>query len=141
MNERTQNEVIRLFYTRTSQRRIAKLVGISRKSVAKIVEAHQNQRAGISEPAKSKRLSLLDSFDEKLTELIERYPDITAVRLHEELRLSGFTGGYTIVKERLRQLRPKSLKPFVERFETGPGLQAQMDYSMYRIDFTAEGAP
>ena len=139
MNERTQNEVIRLFYSRTSQRRIAKLVGISRKSVAKIVEAHQNHRAGISEPAKTKRPSLLDSFEETTTELIERYPDITAVRLHEELRLSGFTGGYTIVKERLRQLRPKPLKPFVERFETGPGLQAQMDYSMYRIDFTAEG--
>jgi transposase len=139
MKERTRNEVIRLFYSRTSQRQIAKLVGISRKSVGKIIDVHQNQRAGISGSERSQRSSLLDSFEERITELVERYPDITAVRLHEELCHSGFTGGYTIVKDRLRQVRPKPLKPFVERFETAPGLQAQMDYSMYRIDFTADG--
>ena len=120
MNERSRNEVIRLFYSRTSQRQIAKLVGISRKSVGKIIDAHQNQRAGISGSERSQRSSLLDSFEERITELVERYPDITAVRLHEELCHSGFTGGYTIVKDRLRQVRPKPLKPFVERFETAP---------------------
>jgi transposase len=138
MKESLRNEVIRLHYGGARQRRIARILGISRRSVQRVIQRHEDDRAGVVHLRRG-RPSLLDPYKDKIAALVERYPDITAVRLYEELSREGFRGSYTIVKERLRVVRPNSLQPPVERFETGPGVQGQMDYSTYSMDFTAEG--
>jgi transposase len=139
MNHSTRNEIIRLWYGGASHRRIAKTLGINRKTVARVIEKHDEARSGADTVISSRRPSLLDPFQENITHLVERYPDITAVRLHEELGRLGFHGGYTIVKEKLRAVRPQPNREPVVRVETGPGVQSQMDYSSYEIDFTADG--
>jgi transposase len=143
MKEGLQNQMVQLYRGGSSIRGIARQLGISRHQVTRVLTAHrvdrdEGSRGELPRP-KQKRASRLDEYEEPLGQLLERYPDITAVRAHEELSQRGFAGGYGIVKRRLRQLRGARKREWVQRFETGPGVQAQMDYSTYTIDFTSEG--
>lgn len=138
MNEALRNEIVRRWREGASQRRIASVLGITRATVKCVLSKHEAERSGES-PAPIRRTSLLDAYETAIGELVGRYPEITVTRLLEELRARGFTGGYTIVRARLRKLRPRAARAPVVRFETEAGAQAQMDYSPYDIDFTEEG--
>jgi transposase len=138
MTEMTRNEIIRRWHAGSSIRRIAHELGLARNTVSRVLHRIEDQRAGAtSDPLR--RPSRLDPYQPVIEELLGRYPDLTAVRLLEELRQRGFDGGYTIVRRRLAELRPRPTLQPVIRFETSPGAQAQMDYSTYDLDFTAEG--
>jgi len=124
------------------QRRIATELGISRKRVRRMlgrVQAQREQGHSVLPAPPKKRGSQLDAFAPLIVSKLDEHPDITGVRLLEELRAAGYTGGYTIVKERLRELRPTPKASPVERFETDPGEQGQQDWSPYVIPFTADG--
>jgi len=141
VNELERLEVIRRLHGGASFRAISRAMKLDRKSVAAVIRAYERER---QEPHSAlarvqSRRSKLDAYADQITALLTRYPDITAVRLDEELRVAGFTGGHTIVKARLRKLRPQPTQAPVIRFETGPGVQAQMDYSPFDIAFTEEG--
>jgi len=141
MNEATHNEIIRRWRGGASLRKMARELGVSRRQVEQAIAVHQQSRqeggAGLS--PKKRRPSQLDAYQETIEQLLTRYPDITAVRVHEELTKLGFEGCYSSVKERLREVRPGKPSAVVQRFETAPGVQGQMDYSTYTIDFSGEG--
>jgi transposase len=137
-------EVIRRWQQRAPMRRIAVELRISRYLVKRIIMDHQNGRAqGRAHPdlpmPPESRGSILDEHIPFLNDLLARWPAITALRIHEELRGLGFTGKYTIVKDLVRRLRGKPHCEPVVRFESAKGQQAQMDYATYEIDFTDEG--
>ena len=64
---------------------------------------------------------------------LEAYPELSGVRLLEEVRAAGYTGGYTQLKEYVRQIRPVATPEPVIRFETPPGHQAQVDFARFRF--------
>jgi transposase len=139
MNEATRNEIIRRWRAGASQRAIASVLGLARGTVRRALEEVAAAREGQTTGPVTRRVSLLDEYEAVLKELLERYPDMTVVRVLQELRARGYQGGYTIVRQRVGQLRPRPTPAPVIRFETGPGVQAQMDYATYTINFTEEG--
>jgi len=46
----------------------------------------------------------------------------------------GYAGGYTAVKELLREIRPSQPAGFEVRFETPPGRQAQVDFAEFAVE-------
>jgi transposase len=141
MNEALRHEVVQRHQAGASRRAIARALGISRGAVGRVLAQVQAQRDGQATPLPQPRQrgSMLDAYEPLLQELLSKYPNLTAERALQELQARGFRGRYTIVRQRLKQLRPRPAAAPVPRFETEPGAQAQMDYGVYDLDFTREG--
>src|SRR5947207_5795674 len=77
----------------------------------------------------TKRASKLDSFKGQIAALLERHP-YTAQQLFQQLRQRGYAGGYTILKEFVRQVRPPR-KPAFLMLEFAPGECAQVDWGNF----------
>src|SRR3989304_2566663 len=129
-----------------SIRALARHFAVSRNMVRRILRKHEKLRdqghdilLADRQVRKTERASKLDSYEETLKRLLEKYPRITGQRLFEELCDAGYNGGISILRDRLRRLRPSPKKTPVIRFETGPGLQGQMDWSPYTIKFLKTG--
>jgi len=145
--ESLEHDVVLLDRQGMSRRAIARALGVSRKWASKVLARHRHEREAGQPSAlpevrrRAPRPSKLDPHRGEIERLLRDFSDITAQRVHEEIRRAGFTGGYTRVKELVRSLRPKP-QPTVS-LQTpcyGPGEMAECDWSPYTIPFT-ESAP
>ena len=123
-----------------SQRSISRALGIHRNTVRRLlVELAARREHGESALERevrppTPRGSKLDRYQGQIEAWLEEYGDLTAVRLHEKLTAQGFAGGYTIVRERLKQLRGRRKpKRAFELVHTPVGQQAQFDWSPYTL--------
>jgi transposase len=72
--------------------------------------------------------SVLEPYKPYMVERLEKYPELTAVRLLVELRERGYQHGIAVVKRFVAQVRgPRSKKAYL-CVETMPGEQAQVDW-------------
>jgi transposase len=115
---------------------IARQVGVDRKTVRKYIAR------GLDLPVYGPRQPRSRAIDEHVAYLRARltlYPGLTAQRLQREIAGRGYTGGYSMVRDEVRAMRPAgSGKGFAVRFETPPGEQAQVDFAQFRVRFSAE---
>jgi len=77
----------------------------------------------------SKRSSKLDSFKGQIVAMLERHP-YSAQQILQQLQPQGYAGGYSILKEFVRLVRP-ARKPAFLMLEFAPGEAAQVDWGQY----------
>jgi transposase len=77
----------------------------------------------------------LDAYRGIIEARLAVYPQLSAVRLLEEVRAAGYAGGYSQLKAFVRQVRPMLPPAPVVRFETPAGRQAQVDFARFRFDW------
>ena len=115
---------------------VAERLGISRRTVSRWIGNGELDR-DLDEPVRYKprprAARKLDPYTGIIQARLEAYPKLSSVRLLEEIRAAGYDGGYTQLKEYVRQVRPRAPEEPLIRFETAPGRQAQIDFADFKF--------
>lgn len=122
MNRPTWQSVHDLQVAGLGVRAIALRLGVHRRTV----------RAALASPlapvrAAVRRGSVVDPHRGWLLARLQQYPELCASRLFLQLRERGYTGGYSVVKQCVAELRPR-LKPAYLTLAFAPGDCAQVDW-------------
>jgi transposase len=107
-----------------SGRVIARRLHCSRHTVAAALALKQPPAS----PA-VRRASLLDPYVEQIKDLLAQYPDLSAVRIREEIARGpqGYTGSASILRRYLRHVRPARGRVYQE-VHYGPAQAMQVDW-------------
>lgn len=124
-------EIKKLHALHFGTRKIAKKVGLGRKVVRGVI--CQLAPSPLMPAAEVPLAGMLDPFREAITEKVA--VALTVTRILREIREKGYRGGRTILADFVRTLKPPipRRKRIFRRFETGPGLEAQVDWSPYEV--------
>ena len=100
---------------------IAAALKLDERTVGKWIECQTYQPR-----EQAKRASKLDSHKGTIVRLLATHP-FTAQQLLQRLRQNGYTGGYSILKEYVRAVRPPRQPAFL-KLHFAPGQCAQVDW-------------
>ena len=113
-----------LFKEELSISEIARQTGHSRVTVRRYLIS----QVPPSPQKRSEKPSKLDGHRECIIGRLKEFA-LSASRIYREIQDMGFTGKYTIVKDFVHEVRPKIDIPAIYRYETKPGVQAQVDWA------------
>jgi transposase len=105
-----------------SQRAIARRVGCSRRTVSNALALEQPPTQAPPKP----RRSILDPYRAQIDALVAKYPELSAVRVLEEISKGdeGYRGGICLVRRYLREIRPARGRIYQEvHYEPGEAMQ------------------
>jgi transposase len=116
-----------------SIRAIARQLGVDRNTVRRALRRNGLPKYTRTTPRRSK----LDPFKPYLQQRLAACPELTAVRLYQEIQPQGYTGQCSILRDFLRPLRQehRRLGKLTVRFETAPGQQGQVDWGHFGTIF------
>ena len=131
ISEEVFMDIIALRRQGYSMRAIAKKLGIHRNTVKRHLESN-------SFPAyrKEKRIeSILDPYRQTIKDYLEQ-DNYQGTWIYDRLKHMGYTGSYDTIKVYVRNIKEQQARLAYVRFETEPGLQAQVDWGDFQIQET-----
>lgn len=105
-----------------SNRAIARRLHASRDTVAAALKLHDPPRQ-----SRPPRPSILEPFKPQIRHLIEKTPELSAVRVLEEISKNGYTGRLTVLRDYLREIRPSRSRVYQE-VDYAPAQAMQVDW-------------
>jgi transposase len=121
----------------TSKSALARQLGVSRDTIHRWIRDGNLDRDLEAEPVqygpRPPVPTKLDSYKPIIEARLAAYPELSAVRLLDEIRAAGYTGGYSQLKAFVQRTRPTPTPEPIIRFETPPGRQAQVDFARFRF--------
>ena len=105
---------------------IARQTGHDRKTVRKYLLSEE--KPGYSNAS---RVSKLDPYKDYVRLRLKEVTEISVQRMLREIKQKGYTGSHSILDEFIRPLREQRHREAVIRFETMPGEQSQVDWSLF----------
>ncbi len=110
-----------------SHRAIARRLGLDRRTVKRHLAEREFPRYNTVN-----RMSALEPYHSLIRDWLSQ-EDYQATRIYELVLLQGFRGSYETVKRYARQIKEKRDRIAYVRFETVPGLQAQVDFGDFKV--------
>jgi transposase len=125
LDKKTCQKIMEVFKQTGSLRATAKRVRVSRNAV-------RRQIRGTKARSVSRRASKLDPYKAKIQHLVCE-KNLSAVRVLEEIKAVDYQGGYSILKDYIRTIRPKKTRGLTAPIDHPPGHEAQMDWSPHKV--------
>jgi transposase len=118
-------EVLRLAYVEgLGIRTISRRLSMARKTVRKLLGRAPKQ---LAPPAP--RGSILDPHLPAIRKMLEETPELTAPAVLERLRPLGYAGGVSILRDHMREIRPRLHREAFLTLDFRPGQAVQVDWA------------
>jgi len=130
LDKKTRSKIMKTFGETGSIRATALKVGVSRNAVRRQLRGADKPHTQVR--LTSQRPSKLDPYKAKIKYLVEE-KNLTGVRVLEEIKALGYEGGYSILKDYIRTIRPKKQRGPTTVIDHAPGHEAQMDWSPHKV--------
>ena len=121
-------DIIAMHRSGLSVRNISRTLGIHRKTVKKHIETD-----AFPQYHKRKRgISILDPYKQIINDYLDQ-DDYQGTWIFDRLKQSGYPGSYDTVKHYVADIKEQKTRLAYIRFETEPGLQAQVDWGDFQV--------
>ena len=121
----------------SSKSELARQLGVSRDTIHRWIRDGDLERDLDAEAVRygprSPVATKLDAYKPIIEARLTAYPELSSVRLLDEIRAAGYAGGYSQLKAYVRRVRPMPPPEPVIRFETPAGRQAKVDFARFRM--------